>query len=190
LDFDFSPAPIACRVAWPISQYVLISKLEADFCSDIRQFIEVTCSENTTAGHLRDFAQKGWAIKFFKGPAAVFERIKNADRIKLGIGFFHKPLDIAFLVAAMIIASVGQDEKGTLGVVCTSYLAENGINSIEQSSSTLRRGKHQATLQVFDTVGKRTRQLGAFIEANQKKLVLWIGSLKELDCCLPGFAKF
>ena len=69
-------------------------------------------------------------------------------------------------------------------------MAETQIDSVEQSSSALGRGKHQAALQVFNTVGKRTRQLGALIEGNQKKLILWIGSLKEFHGPLAGLAKF
>ncbi len=44
-------------------------------------------------------------------------------------------------------------------------------------------------MQVFNTVGKRTRQLGTLIEANEKKLVLWISRLKKLDGSLTGLAK-
>src|SRR5215472_476216 len=98
-------------VAWPIPQYVLISKLQADLRSDIRQFVEVIGRENATACHLRDFTQEGGAVELFHSAAAIPKRVKDTDRIQLSIGFFHQPLDFTFIVAAMVIASIGQDEQ-------------------------------------------------------------------------------
>src|SRR5207244_5645761 len=49
-------------------------------------------------------------------------------------------------------------------------------------------GKHQAALQVFDAVGKRTGQLGAFVEADQEELILRVGGLEELQGRFAGLA--
>ena len=64
LDFDFSPLCIVCLVAWPISQNVLISQLQAGFCCGIRNLIRILDCEETTTSHLRDFSKERRPVEF------------------------------------------------------------------------------------------------------------------------------
>ena len=47
------------------------------------------------------------AIQFFRGPIAISKRVENSYGIELSVCFFYEPLDVAFVVPAMIIPSVG-----------------------------------------------------------------------------------
>src|SRR5260370_28964321 len=58
LDFDLSPARVMCLVAWPISHYILLFQLHADFRRNVRKLVQMLDSEDATARHVRYCAQQ------------------------------------------------------------------------------------------------------------------------------------
>src|SRR3974390_1086453 len=110
-------------------------------------------------------------VELFRRTIAITKRVKNADVIELSIGFFHEPLDIVLVIPTMIITSIGEDEQGTFGVVCTPHLAKAKIDCIEESGPALWGSHHHAALKVFDAVGEGAGKFGPFIETHQEEFV-------------------
>src|ERR1700741_803048 len=146
--------------------------------------------EDASTRKFGDLGKKRRSVELFRRTIAITKRVKNADGIELGVGFFYETLDIVLVVPTMIIASIGEDEQGTFGVVCTPHLAKAEIDGVEEGGSAFGSGHHHAALQVFDAVGEGAGQFGAFIEADEEKLILRVGGLEELDRCLARFINF
>src|ERR1700674_402615 len=107
LDFNFAPTSIVRFITRPVSQNILIAQLHADFRGDVRQIIQILDGKDSPPGHFRDFRQQRGTVQFFRSAVPVGEWIEYADSVKLGIRFLHQTLDIALVVPAMIISSVG-----------------------------------------------------------------------------------
>src|SRR6267142_1906153 len=107
LDFNFAPTSVVRFIAWMISQNILVTQLHANFGCDVRKILEPLYGENATASKIGDVGQERRPVELFRGTTTITKRVENSDGIKLGVGFPHQPLDIAFVVPAMIIASVG-----------------------------------------------------------------------------------
>src|SRR5260370_35026664 len=90
----------------------------------------------------------------------------------------------------MNITYIGKDEQGTFGVVCTPQLAKAKIDGVEERGAPLGNSQHHAALQIFHTVGERTGQFSALVEADEEKFILGIGGLEELNRGLARFADF
>ena len=168
-----------------IAQNILVTQLHSDLGGDVRKVVQILDRENTASGHVRDFGKQGGPIQLFRRPAAISARFINSDGVELAIGFLNQPLDIALVVPTMIIASIGDDEQGPLGVMCTPELAEAQIDGIQEGGAAPGRGEHHAGLQLLDAVGENAGELGALVEADQEEFILWVGGLEELD---GGFA--
>ena len=90
----------------------------------------------------------------------------------------------------MIISSIGYDEQGAFGVMCTPHLAQPEVNGVEQRGAAFGLRVHHALLQILDAVGEAAGELGAFIEAHQEKFVLRVGGLEELHRGEPRLVHF
>src|SRR5208337_170453 len=111
--------------------------------------------KNTATRQFRNFAEQRGSVEFLRRPIAISKRVKKADGIELGIRLPDQALDIVLVVPTMIITSIGKDEQGTFGVVCTPHLAEAQVDGIKQGGPAPRGSKHHAALQVFHTIGER-----------------------------------
>src|SRR5215469_3756298 len=143
-------------------------------------------SENAATGKFRNLGEQRWAVQLFRGTVPVAKRVEDADGIELGVGFPDQALDVVLVVPTMIIPSIGKNQQGTLGVMCTPHLAETQIDGVQERRAATRGGHQHAALQVFHAVGKRAGKFGSFVEGHQKELVLRIRGLKELQ---RGFAR-
>ncbi len=62
----------------------------------------------------------------------------NSDGINQYIRLFHCGLDFAFGVAAVVVASVGNDEQRLLLILGLPHFADAQINRIQQRRSAFR----------------------------------------------------
>src|ERR1700676_2927516 len=138
-------------------------------------------SKNATTGELGDISQQAGALHFFRRAAANRKGIVEADCIELGVRFLYEPLHVVFVVATMIIASIGKDEQGTFWIMCAAHFAEPEIDGVEERGATSGHAHHHAALQVFDAVGEGAGKLGAFGETDQEEFVLGISGFKKLQ---------
>src|SRR6516164_1919312 len=137
--------------------------------------------EDASTREFRDLGKKRRTVELFRRTIAITKRVKNADGIELSVGFFHEPLDIVLVIPTMIISSIGEDEQGTFGVVCTPHLAEAKVDCIEESGPALWGSHHHAALKVFDAVGEGARKFGPLIETDQKEFVLGVRGFEEFE---------
>src|SRR5208283_30699 len=144
--------------------------------------------EDAATSQFRDFTEQRRPVELLRRSTTISKRVKNADGIKLSIRFSDQALDIVLVVPTMIITSIGKDEQGTFGVVCTPHLAEAQVDGIQKRSPAPGGSEHHAALQILHAVGERTGELGALIEAHQKEFILWIGGLEEFHGGIAGFA--
>src|SRR5271157_1089825 len=128
--------------------------------------------EDAASSQFRNFTEQRRSVELLRRSTTISERVKKSDGIELGIRFFDQALDIVLVVPTMIITSIGKDEQGTFGVVCTPHLAEAQVDGIQQRRPAPGGSEHHAALQVLHTVGERTGQLRAFIETHQEEFIL------------------
>src|SRR5580692_2999090 len=190
LDLNFAPTRIMGVIAWFVSQNILVAQLHADLGRNVRKIIKMLDGENAAARQFRNLRQERRTVELLWRAIAITKGVVNADGIELGIGFLNQPLDIAFVVPTMIIPSIGKNEQGTLGVMCTPHLAKAEVDGVQQGGAAFGGSKQHAALQVFHAVGEGTGEFGALIEADQKKLVLRISGFKELQSGFAGFVHF
>src|SRR5208283_2824943 len=143
-------------------------------------------SEHAPASQFGDIGEQRWTVEFLCCAIAIAKRVIKANGIELGICFLDQPLDIVLIVSTMIIASIGKDEQGTFGVVCTPHLRETEIHSVQEGSPALWGSEHHAALQVFNAVGEGAGEFGALIKADQEEFILGIGGLEELQRRFAG----
>src|SRR6516165_10776052 len=146
--------------------------------------------EDASTREFGDLGKQRRAVELFRRTIAITKRVKNADGIELSVGFLHEPLDIVLVIPTMIIASIGEDEQGTFGVMCTPHLAEAEVDRVEQSGPALWGSHHHAALQVLDAVGEGAREFGPFIETDQEEFILGVRGFEELEGGLAGFVHF
>src|SRR5208283_394990 len=124
--------------------------------------------KNAATSQFRNFTEQRRPVELLRRSTPIPKRVKNADGIELGIRFSDQALDIVFVVPTMIITSIGKDEQGTFGVVCTPHLAEAEVDGIEKRRPAPGGSEHHAALQVLHTVGEGAGELGALIEDHEK----------------------
>ena len=146
LDLDFSPARVVCFVAWPISQNILISQLHGDFFGGIGKLIEILYCKEAATRHLRNLREEGWPVELLGRSATVFQGIKDADGVELGIRFPYETLQVALAVATVIIASIGQNEQRSPADVCPAHLAEPQIDGVQERGAAFGRSQHHLAL--------------------------------------------
>jgi len=185
-DLDLAPAGVVSVIAWSVSEYILVAQLHADLGRDVREIIKMLNGEDATARQFGQLSEKRGTVEFFRRTIAITKRVVNADGVELGVRFLNEALDIVLVVPTMIIASIGENEQGTFGVMCTPHLAQTKVDSVQKGSPALRGSHHHSGLQIFDRVGEGTSKLGALVEAHQEKLVLGVGGLKELEGSFAG----
>src|SRR6516225_8461235 len=142
--------------------------------------------EDASTREFGDLGKQRRTVELFRRTIAITKRVKNADGIELSVGFLHEALDIVLVVPTMIIASIGENEQGTFGVMCTPHLAQTKVDSVQKGSPALRGSHQHARLKIFDRIGEGTSKLGALVKADQEELVLRIGGLEELEGGLAG----
>src|SRR5438046_10137938 len=111
--------------------------------------------------------------------------IVYADGVDHYVGFLHQRLDLAFGVAAVVIAAVGDDEKRFLGIFRLPHLAHAEVNCVQQCGSALRNSKDQLALQVVNRLSEVGNLFRTVSKGNKEELVLRIGGPKKL---YDGFA--
>src|SRR2546428_2687844 len=189
LDLDLPPAGMALMIVCLIPKTLLMAQLLSVFRRRIGRVFRVLPGETPPAGQLRQFAQQRMPVQFFRC-APVTHRVVDADGIELNVGLLDEVFDVAFRVPTMIIASVGYNEQGPFGVVCTPHLAQAQVDGIEQGGAAVRRGVHQARLQLLDTVGEAAGQLRPVVETHQEEFILRACSLEELHGRQPRLVHF
>src|SRR5262249_50441137 len=107
LDLDFAPARVVRLVARMGFQNILVTPLPAHLVGRVRGIFWPLGGKYPSAGHIGDVGQQRRPVQFFRGPIAISKRVENSDGIELSVCFFYEPLDVAFVVPAMIIPSVG-----------------------------------------------------------------------------------
>src|SRR5208337_1772877 len=106
-------------------------------------------SEYPATRQFCNFGEQRRAVELFRRTISISKRVVDADGIELGVGFLYQPLDIVLVVPTMIISSIGKDEQGAFGVVCTPHLAESQVDSVQKGGPALWGSQHHAALQVF-----------------------------------------
>src|ERR1700722_5414071 len=124
-----------------VSQNVLIAQFRTNLCGDVRQLVRIRYFKRTATGQFCHFIEQSGPIEFLRRSITVVQGVKNADRVQLGICFSHESPDIALVVSAMVISSVGYDEQSPFAVSSGLHLAEAQIDPIEERSATFRRGR-------------------------------------------------
>src|SRR5215470_7795872 len=142
--------------------------------------------KNASAGKFCQFGEKRRPIEFFRRTIAIPKRVVNADRVELGVRFLDQAPDIVLVVPTMIIASIGKNQQGTFGVMCTPHLAQTKVDSVQKGSPALWGSHHHTILEILNAVGECAGELGAFIKTDQEELILGIGGLEELESGLAS----
>src|SRR5215469_17473634 len=114
LYLDLTPAAILSLVRWTVSEYILVAQLYSNLGSHVGQFVGIIDGKHAAAGHVADFGQQGRAGNLLRRGRSQAE---DADRINLDIGLFNHRFDLVFSVTAVVIAAIGDDQQGFLGVV-------------------------------------------------------------------------
>src|SRR6516164_6741826 len=127
--------------------------------------------EDASTRECGDLGKQRRTVKRFRRTIARPKRVKNGDGTELTIGFLHEPREVVLVIPTMRIASIGEDEQGTFGVMCTPHLAEPEVDRVEQSGPALWGSHHHAALQVLDAVGEGAREFGPFIETDQEEFI-------------------
>src|SRR5713226_9561996 len=179
-DADLSPFSIARVIAWFVSHHILVTQLHADFRRRIWQVVQVVHRKRSPARHLGQFAQQRRSVQFLRCAVAIAHGLVDADGVQLNVRLLDVVPDVAFVIPAMIIASIRYDEQGPFGVVCTPHLAQAEVDGIEQCRAPVGGGVHQPVLQFLDTRRERTGQLRPIVERDQEKIVLRVGRLEKL----------
>ena len=105
--FYLTPFAVVSRFHWTVSQHILVAQLNSYFCGNISQIVWIIDGKSPPAGQFGDFAQQGRPQLFF---LALEIMVIQADGINHYIRFFHQGLDLALGIAAVIVATVGDDE--------------------------------------------------------------------------------
>jgi hypothetical protein len=83
----------------------LVAQLRADLCGNVGQFIYILYRKSAPAGQFGYFCKQRGTAEFLRCPAAIFEWVKYADRVQLGIRLSYEPLDI------LLVVPTNEDDK-------------------------------------------------------------------------------
>jgi hypothetical protein len=87
----------------------------------------------------------------------------------------------------MVIAAVGDDEQGALGILRLIHFVDAKVNGVEQGSAPLGNREHQLALDVFHGLREIGDFFGSIREGDHEELVLRVRGLEEF---LDGLARF
>src|SRR5207244_10901132 len=132
--------------AWPVSEYILVAYLDSNFCSDIGQVMRIVDSERPAATNFGDVIQEGWPQPLFLSRQ---ELVIKANRIDHYVGFLNERLDLPFRVAAMIVATIRNNEKGLFWVLRLPHLADAQINGIQKGCAAFRNREQELAFDVL-----------------------------------------
>ena len=183
LHFYFAPPAIFGLVLWTVAEYILVAQLYSNLSRHVGQFIGIGYGKHPPTRDLRDLRQKRRPGNFFRLGGAQAE---NADGINLHVGFLHHRFDLVFRVAAVVVATVRNDQKSLLGIMGVFHLAYAHVDGVEQRGASLRDCVNQLALDVFNGLGEVGAQLGTIVEGDHEEFVRRIGRLEEFD---DGFAR-
>src|SRR5690349_8770252 len=116
LHLDVTVLAIAHRVLRRVIEHILVAQLDADLGGDIGQLIDVLHVVTASSRQLSHFTEETRAGQLLGSSAAGPDRFKDSDSVYLYIGFPNRILYLAFGVAAVVIASIGNDQDGFAGI--------------------------------------------------------------------------
>src|ERR1019366_262751 len=103
---DLAPLAISYWAGWTVSEHILVAQLDANLCRHVRQFVRIADGKCPPSRHFSHLGEQGGSLAFFWRLAT---KVKQADAIDLNVGFPHHRLDLALGVAAVVVATVGDD---------------------------------------------------------------------------------
>ncbi len=107
--------------------------------------------------------------------------VVNSDGINQNVGLFdHRP-DLALGVAAVVVATIGDNQQRFLRILGLPHLAYAEINGIEQRRAAFRDRIDKAALNVIDGSGEVGEFLWLVGEGNEEEFILRVRGLEELD---------
>lgn len=177
---DLPPLPVVYRIAWLVSNDVVLTQFAANGGGDFRDFLSLIGGNCAAVARLGDVNQQTVANLLVEG----FEdrnrhTIENPDGINEHIGFLNQALRFPRHVTAVIVLAIRNNEQGTPLISCAPHLGDTQVDSIEQSGIPGRRDQCQLALDVVERFGRVSNELGMVGQADYKIIVLWIGILEE-----------
>src|SRR5664279_3555831 len=174
--FDLSPLAIPRWISGTVSQNVLVTQFNPDLGGHVCQLVGVSDGEGAAPRDIRYLRQQLGALALF---GSLEITVIEADTVNLHVCLFDHRLDFSFGVAAMVVASVGDDEECLLLVLGLAHAVHAQIDSVQQRGPPFRSGIYQLALDVFDGGGEVSEHLRLFGKSNKEKLIFGIGGLEE-----------
>src|SRR6266403_1458327 len=181
--FYFTPFAIAHWILWTVSYDILVAQLDANFCGNVRQVVRVINGKRPATSQFRDIAEQGGSESLFFSRKVM---IVDADGVDEYIGLFDHGTDLAFGIAAMIVAAVGNNQQSLLRILGLAHLADAQVNRIQQRRAPLGNRIDESALNVIHRTGEIGNLLRLIRESNHEELVLRVSGLEELDDRLAG----
>src|ERR1700674_157941 len=181
--FYFTPFAIAHWILWTVSYDILVAQLDANFCGNVRQVVRVINGKRAATSQFRDIAEQGGSEPLFFSRKVM---IVDADGVDENVGLFDHGTDLAFGIAAMVVAAIGDDQQSLLRILRLAHLADAQVNRIQQRRAPLGNRVDEPALNVVHRAGEIGNLLRLIRESNHEELVLRVGGLEELDHRLAG----
>src|SRR5437899_9703464 len=135
-DLDAAPAAVVMNIARLVPEDVLGPQLHANLPRKINQFAQACDRKKMAAGHLGELGKQAGTVAFLRGSPHVV-RIENSKRIKLAVGFLQKASDFAFVVPAVIIPAVRDDEQNMPVISRIFHLRHTQVDRVQKGGPPL-----------------------------------------------------
>src|ERR1700694_2541139 len=99
------------------------------FWETVRQVVGFINGNRPATSQFRDIAEQGGSEPLFFSRKVM---IVDADGVDEYIGLFDHGTDLAFGIAAVVVAAVGHNQQRLLGILGLAHLADAKINRIQQ----------------------------------------------------------
>src|SRR6266403_6213456 len=132
--FYFTPFAIAHWVLWTVSNDILVAQLDANFCGNVRQVVRVINGKSPATGQFGDVTEQGRPEPLFVTSEVM---IVDADGVDKNVRLFDHRTDLAFSIAAMVIAAIGDDQQSLLRILGLAHFADAQVDGIQQSCPAL-----------------------------------------------------
>ena len=115
---DAAVFPVPGQVFRRISEDVLVAEFDSDLGRDVGQVVQILNGEMAPAGHGGQLAEQSGAGQLFRGPPSVGHRFEDAHGIELRVGLAQQVADLAFGIAAGVVAAIGNHQQRAASGSC------------------------------------------------------------------------